>query len=90
MRSFRRLLLVAVSGSAVLTGAALPAMAQTTPAGGQPSAPWAQVASDIPADTAVRFGILPNGMRYALLRNATPPGQASFRLRIDAGSLMED
>lgn len=28
-------------------------------------------------------------MRYALLHNATPPGQASFRLRIDAGSLME-
>ena len=54
-----------------------------------PSEPWAQTASDIPADPAVRFGQLPNGMRYALLHNATPPGQASFRLRIDAGSLME-
>ena len=29
-------------------------------------------------------------MQYALLRNATPPNQASFRLRIDAGSLMEN
>ena len=29
-------------------------------------------------------------MRYAILRNATPPGQASLRLRIDAGSLMEN
>src|SRR5690606_18663135 len=45
--------------------------------------------SDIPADPAVRFGVLANGMRYALMRNATPPGQASLRLRIDAGSLME-
>ena len=90
MRSCRRLLLVAVSGAAVLMGAALPANAQTAPASNEPSAPWAHVASDIPADTAVRFGALPNGMRYALLRNATPPGQASLRLRIDAGSLMEN
>ena len=54
-----------------------------------PSDPWAQATSDIPADSDVRFGVLPNGMRYAILRNATPPGQASLRLRIDAGSLME-
>ena len=96
MRSARHLLLVAVSGLALTTGAfAAPALAQTAPpsaaAAGQvaPSAPWAQAASDIPADPAVRYGLLPNGMRYALLHNATPPGQASFRLRIDAGSLME-
>jgi zinc protease len=85
----RRLLLAAVSGLALLTcplsGAA---MAQTATAA-QPSDPWAQAASDIPADPAVRFGQLPNGMRYAILRNATPPGQASLRLRLDAGSLME-
>ena len=59
----------------------------------QPAAPdvhpWAQARSDIPADSQVRFGMLANGMRYAIMRNATPPGQASFRLRIDAGSLME-
>ncbi len=50
---------------------------------------WPQATSDIQADPAVRFGALPNGMRYALVKNATPPGQASFRLRFDAGSLME-
>jgi zinc protease len=50
---------------------------------------WPQAKSDIPADPQVRFGMLPNGMRYAIMRNATPPGQASLRLRIDAGSLME-
>jgi zinc protease len=99
MRSARRLLLVAASGLALSVGAfSLPAPVLAmafAPAAAQaetqvpPSDTWAQAASDIPADPAVRYGLLPNGMRYALLKNATPPGQASFRLRIDAGSLME-
>ena len=98
MSSARRLLLVAASGLALSMGAvATPALAQVAVAAAQvqgqaqvqPSDPWPQAASDIAADPAVRFGQLPNGMRYALMRNATPPGQASFRLRIDAGSLME-
>ncbi len=50
---------------------------------------WAHQASDLPVDPAVRFGKLPNGMRYAIMKNATPPGEASLRLRIDAGSLDE-
>ena len=85
MRSPRLLLLAAASLS-VLT-VATPALAQSQ---AQPSDPWAQAGSNIPADSNVRFGVLPNGMQYAILRNATPPGQASFRLRIDAGSLMEN
>ncbi|RZI98150.1 MAG: insulinase family protein [Brevundimonas sp.] len=85
MRSARRLLLLAASAAALT--AASPALAQEQ---AQPTDPWAQAASDIPADGNVRFGVLPNGMQYAILRNATPPGQASFRLRIDAGSLMEN
>ncbi|MBU1520922.1 MAG: insulinase family protein, partial [Alphaproteobacteria bacterium] len=94
MRSARRLLLVAVSGLALSTGAfAVPVLAFAPAAQTQtqvpPSDPWAQAASDVPADPAVRYGLMPNGMRYALMHNATPPGQASFRLRIDAGSLME-
>lgn len=51
--------------------------------------PWPQVGSDLPADASVRFGTLPNGMRYAIKRNVTPVGGVSLRLRIDAGSLME-
>ncbi|KQW83224.1 M16 family metallopeptidase [Brevundimonas sp. Root1279] len=86
MRSPHRLLLLAAASAAVLVAAA-PALAQSQV---QPSDPWAQATSDIPADANVRFGVLPNGMQYAVLRNATPPGQASFRLRIDAGSLMEN
>lgn len=85
MRSARCLLLLAAS--VVALTAASPVLAQDQ---AQPTDPWAQVTSDIPADTNVRFGVLPNGMQYAILRNATPPGQASFRLRIDAGSLMEN
>jgi zinc protease len=84
MRSARLLLLVAAS--AVALTAAAPALAQQV----APTDPFAQATSDVPADSNVRFGILPNGMQYAVLRNATPPGQASFRLRIDAGSLMEN
>jgi zinc protease len=43
----------------------------------------------VPVDPAIRFGQLPNGMRYAIMKNATPPGEASVRLRIDTGSLNE-
>jgi zinc protease len=50
---------------------------------------WPQAKSDIPADPAIKFGALPNGMRYAIMHNATPTGEVSFRLRIGAGSLME-
>src|SRR5579863_7816253 len=50
---------------------------------------WPQARSDLRADSKIVFGALPNGMRYAIMRNATPPGQASLRLRIGAGSLME-
>ncbi len=95
MRSFRRLLLVAASGVAVIAGAGLPAIAiaQTpaamAPVDGQPSDPWGQTISDIPADPAVRFGTLSNGMKYAIMKNATPPNQAALRLRFDAGSLSE-
>lgn len=94
MRSPRRLLLLAASSLALLGGAALPAVALAPPSvaaqDAQPSQPWAQAASDIPADSNVRFGVLSNGMRYAIMKNATPPGQASLRLRIGAGSLMEN
>lgn len=40
-------------------------------------------------DPAARIGTLPNGMGYVVYRNATPPGQASVRLHIRAGDLME-
>ncbi len=93
MISARRLLLLAASGSVLLAAAALPAaayaQAPAAAAAGQPADPWAQTNSDIPADPAVRFGTLANGMNYAIMKNATPPDQAALRMRIDAGSLSE-
>src|SRR3546814_13848139 len=76
---------------------ASPALAQTPPSPAAeapttatpPSQPWAHERSDVPADPAVRYGLLANGLRYAILRNETPTGKASLWLRVDAGSLME-
>jgi zinc protease len=50
---------------------------------------WPQASSDLKPDPTVRFGILPNGVRYALMKNTTPAGQVSMRLRIGSGSLQE-
>jgi zinc protease len=51
---------------------------------------WPQATSDIPPDPAVVFGTLPNGMRYALQKNARPEHQVALRLRIEAGSDQEE
>jgi zinc protease len=50
---------------------------------------WPQSYASLPPDPAMRFGTLPNGLRYVVMKNATPGGQASLRLRIDAGSMEE-
>ena len=92
MRSALSRLLIGVSAAALLSSAALPAMAIQEPAAAAASAEapgWPQATSDIPADANVRFGRLPNGMRYAIMANDTPPQQAALRLNIDAGSLSE-
>ncbi len=78
----RVLAAAAILGLVSLTGPAWP-QAPASPAG------WPQVASDIPMDPAIKFGTLPNGMRYAIMKNATPKGEVSIRLRIAAGSLHE-
>ncbi len=51
---------------------------------------WLYRGSDIPRDPAWTFGSLPNGVRYAVRRNALPAGQVSIRVRIDAGSMNEE
>ena len=50
---------------------------------------WGVATSDVAADPAVRMGTLPNGMKYAVMRNATPKGAASVRLHFDFGSIGE-
>lgn len=54
-----------------------------------PASVWPQTYAGLPPDPAMRFGTLSNGMRYVVMHNATPAGQASLRLRIAAGSIDE-
>lgn len=69
----------------------VPAAAQTAPAsaaesastGGVPA--WGIASSEIAADPAIRFGTLPNGMRYAIMRHDSPKGEASVRFAIRVG-----
>jgi zinc protease len=77
-------LLAATALATVMLGAALPALADA------PGVPWPQASSDLKAESAIRFGTLSNGMRFAIMRNATPTGQAAIRFRIGSGSLEEN
>ena len=75
---------------------AAPAVGQPVPpatlaAPGTPAytGPWLYEGSDVPEDKAWIFGVLPNGLRYAVRHNGVPPGQVSIRILVDAGSLYE-
>jgi zinc protease len=50
---------------------------------------WGFDRSDLAPHPAVRFGVLPNGMRYALMRNAVPAGAMSVRLHLAGGAMLE-
>jgi zinc protease len=82
-RAYSAWLCAVIAAGALLGGGA------TGRAATPPVEDWPQAHSDLAADPAVRFGTLPNGMRYAIMRNATPKAEVSIRFRIGAGSLME-
>ncbi len=42
--------------------------------------------SDIAADPSVRLGVLPNGLRYAIVKTTGGAGRASVRLRFNVGA----
>ena len=44
----------------------------------------------LPADPAVRAGVLPNGMHYYVRANGAPSKRAELRLVVNAGSIAED
>lgn len=44
---------------------------------------------DIPADPAVRYGVLENGLHYAIMKNKTPQSQVVMRLGFDIGWIDE-
>ena len=52
-------------------------------------APWLYRGSDVPHDRDWSFGVLGNGLRWAVRANSVPPGQVSIRIRIDAGAIHE-
>lgn len=88
IRSLGGRLALAVSLLLALSCGPLAAQAPTAQPPAAQSA-WPQNASDLKPDPAIRFGVLPNGMRYALRRQTVPAGQTALRLWINAGSLME-
>lgn len=53
------------------------------------AAAWGFSKSEITPDKSVRFGVLGNGMRYAIMRNETPRNTVAVRLRFDVGSTAE-
>ncbi|HCJ81649.1 MAG TPA: peptidase M16, partial [Erythrobacter sp.] len=54
---------------------------------GEPA--FVQEASDLDADARVVYGTLANGLRYAVMKNQTPSGNAAIRMRIATGSFNE-
>lgn len=56
---------------------------------GAAALPFAHEQGDLRADPAVRYGALPNGLRYAVLVNHEPKARASLRLLVLAGSFHE-
>ena len=51
---------------------------------------FAQANSQIPVDSKVTVGTLPNGIRYYIRQNAKPEKRAELRLVVNAGSVQED
>lgn len=94
LRSFS----TALSPFALLAVSAAPALAKEaeTPAASATVNPqtaaakaWNFAASDVPVDPDIVFGVLPNGMKYALLKNSTPKDSVILRMRFDVGSFAE-
>ncbi|MBV5267237.1 MAG: insulinase family protein, partial [Burkholderiaceae bacterium] len=50
---------------------------------------WPHEQSDLAPDSNLVFGKLPNGFRYVLMKNKTPPDRVSMHLMVQAGSLNE-
>ncbi|MES2904642.1 MAG: insulinase family protein [Pseudomonadota bacterium] len=75
--------------SLFLAAAACAAWSPLAPAAAQQVNGWGVALTDVTPDPAIRYGTLPNGMRYAIMRNALPKDGASLRLRFEFGSLAE-
>lgn len=79
-------LMLALSAPQASTDAATPAAAARLSDTGPR---WGFELAKRTPDPAVRFGRLPNGLRYALQHNETPKDGVAMRMRIGSGSLQE-
>lgn len=80
-----------VSGAAIaisIISASAPAFAATAPSKASVNG-WGVPYTDVTPDPSIRYGTLPNGMKYAIMQNATPKGTASVRLQFAFGSIAE-
>jgi len=66
----------------------LPATASPPPEAKR-TAPWNSETTDLEADSRIVYGVLPNGLRYAIRRNDRPENQVLIRLALDFGSAAE-
>lgn len=94
MKLFQRVAAATVLAAVALTTALVSSEARTPARAPAPATPvvaplWPHDGTDLRPDPAVRYGVLANGMRYALMRNTQPAGIASIRLRIAAGAMSE-
>ena len=81
---------VSITAIAVsLVAGAAPALAATAPQQSAAVNGWGVKLTDVTPDASIRYGTLPNGMKYAIMRNATPKGAASVRLQFAFGSIAE-
>ncbi len=80
---------VAFAAGGVLTATAQNQTIQLAQSAAPAASQWARDRGDLPSDPDYILGTLPNGMRYLVLRNYTPPRQVAIRMMIDAGSMQE-
>ena len=73
---------------AIFVGSA-PTLAATASAAKPAVNGWGIELTDVTPDPSIKFGTLPNGMKYAIMHNATPKGTASVRLQFAFGSIGE-
>jgi zinc protease len=64
-------------------------VAGAAPATAQQANGWGVPYTDVTPDPSIRYGTLPNGMKYAIMRNALPKGAGVVRLRFEFGSIGE-
>ena len=73
-------------GALVALVVAASAPAQPPPPSPEARAAWGFDRSDLPPDPRIRFGVLANGMRYAIQPNATPAHAVAIRMLVRVGA----